>query len=78
MSEKLPVSFRAAVARYSRHIAKEGEKLIKFRTPMDSMWDYGIVNTETNVIKWKGTYENLLNWIAESGVMKPYEVIKDK
>lgn len=78
MSEKLPVSFRAAVARYSRHIAKEGEKLIKFRPQLDSMWDYGIVDVETNAVTSKGTHENLLNWIAESGVMKPYEVIKDE
>lgn len=77
MSEKVSVSLRAATARFNRHLAKQGEKLVKFRTPMDSIWDYGIVNLETNVITWKGNHENLLNWINESGVIKPYEAIKE-
>ena len=50
---------------------------MKFRTPLDGIWDYGIVSTATNGLVWKGNHENLLNWIAESGVLKPYEAIAE-
>ena len=77
MTTKVTVSFRAAVARLNRQLAKEGEKLMKFRTPLDGIWDYGIVSTANNGLVWKGNHENLLNWIAESGVLKPYEAIAE-
>ncbi len=77
MSEKVTVSFRAAVARFRRHIAKGQEKLVKFRRPVDSTYHYGTAGLGSNVITWKGDHVNLLNWIAESGVMKPNEVITD-
>lgn len=76
MSEKVPVSFRAALARFTRHIAKDGEKLVKFRTPMDGLWDYAIVDTVSNVVKLKGDHSNLLAWMAESGAIKPYEEVE--
>lgn len=78
MSEKIAVSFRASVARFSRHLGKEGEKLVKFRTPLDGTWEYGIVDLKSNHLVRKGKHEDLLNWIEESGVLKPYEASKGK
>lgn len=77
MDNKVPVSFRAALARYSRHLSKNGEKLITFRTPLDSIYSYGIVDVGTNALAWKGTDENLIDWMREAGTLKAYEVIAD-
>ncbi len=78
MSEKITVSFRASVARFSRYLAKEGKKLVKFRASLESTWEYGIVDLKSEHLVSKGTHEDLVKWIEESGVLKPYEASKGK
>jgi hypothetical protein len=74
-SEKVVISLRAAVARYNRQLAKSDEKLITFRTPLDSVYTYGIVDTGSNVLTSKGDFNDLEAWMREAGTLKPYEVI---
>jgi hypothetical protein len=74
-SEKVVITLRAAVARYNRHLAKIDEKLIKFRTPVDSIFDYAVVSTRDNVVLHMGDICNLENWMREDSVLKAYEVI---
>jgi hypothetical protein len=59
-------------------LAKSGEKLVKFRVPLDSVSDYGIIDTNSNSLVAQGDCASLLSWIAESGILKPYEQIAEE
>ena len=72
---KLPITLRAAIARYNRHLVKNEEIFKKFRTPIESDHYFAIVSIGYNIVTWSGNYSSLIEVMREAGALKPYEEV---
>lgn len=69
----IPITRRAAIARFNRHLAKKGQKLRVLKTPIDSLYHFVIV--EDGGVVAMADLDGLLAWFREDGILKPYEVL---
>lgn len=76
MTEKVNITLQAATLRYKRHLLKDNKKLITFRKPIEVVGRYGVIDLQSNNVIARGDKNELLNWMAKEGVIKPYEIIE--
>jgi|APIni6443716594_1056825.scaffolds.fasta_scaffold1165425_1 hypothetical protein len=69
----IPVTRRAAVARFKRRLAKEGQQLRILKRPIDSLYRYAIVDADSMVAMTD--FDGFVAWLRKDGVLKPYEVV---
>lgn len=73
---KIKISRRAALARFNRYGAKQGQILRILRTPIHGSHHYVIVDKGTNSVVASTDYAGFIGWLKEDGLLKAYEEVE--